>query len=106
MQLALRLALAVLGLAILIGSARRLFLSKGLPVNESALQQRSVDRSRLNWFAVLIGYGAFAIFAVEILNVPDPLPTILAYGAGALVLVYFGSAAVAGWKEGMRDSSE
>ena len=106
MQLAFQLVLAALGLTVLIGSVRRLYFAKGRPVDAKALRQRSIDRSRVNWLAVFIGYGAFAILAVEFLSLPDPLPTILAYGAGALVLVYFGSSAVAGWKEGMKGSSD
>ena len=106
MQLALQLALAALGLAVLIGTVRRVFIPKGRPVSESALRQRAAGRKRLNWFAVLIGYGALAVFAVAFLNVPDPFPSLLGYGAGALVLVYFGSQAIAGWKEGMGGSGD
>lgn len=106
MPLVLQLALCAIGIAVLIGSARRVFPSKGRPVTEAALRQRSSDLSRLNWFAVFIGYGAFAFVAVGLLNVPDPLPSLLGYGAGALVLLYLGSQVVAGWKDGMRNSGD
>lgn len=100
MLLLLRVVLIAVGLALLIGIGRRVLGSKGRPVTESTLRQRASDLSQLNWFAVLVAYGMFAVAAVAYLEVPDPWPTILGYGGGVLALIYLGSQVIAGWKEG------